>query len=154
MSARSWWLAGAGVLLVLLGVGGSPSPAVGGERARASRVPGEIVVGFEHSASEAARGQVVARVGATEKQKNKLKKIDAKVLKVPPARVDAVLKRLHDDPRVRYAEPNYVVSASVVPNDPSFSQLWGMHNTGQVVNGTPGTPDADIDAPEAWNIVR
>jgi hypothetical protein len=29
-----------------------------------------------------------------------------------------------------------------------FSDLWGMHNTGQ----TGGTADADIDAPEAWEI--
>ncbi|MDD1729779.1 MAG: S8 family serine peptidase [Methanospirillum sp.] len=39
--------------------------------------------------------------------------------------------------------------ASVTPNDPGFSLLWGLHNTGQ----TPfsGTADADIDAPEAWD---
>ena len=29
-----------------------------------------------------------------------------------------------------------------------FSELWGMHNTGQ----TGGTPGADIHAPEAWDI--
>ena len=31
-----------------------------------------------------------------------------------------------------------------------FSELWGLHNTGQLVNGFAGTADADIDAPEAW----
>ncbi len=35
-----------------------------------------------------------------------------------------------------------------IPNDPSFSGQWDMHNTGQ----SGGTPDADIDAPEAWDI--
>jgi subtilisin family serine protease len=35
-----------------------------------------------------------------------------------------------------------------VTNDPSFCDLWGLHNTGQVG----GTPGADIHAPEAWNI--
>jgi len=34
------------------------------------------------------------------------------------------------------------------PGDPSYGALWGLHNTGQ----TGGTPDADIDAPEAWDI--
>jgi Subtilase family len=34
------------------------------------------------------------------------------------------------------------------PNDPMFNQQWALHNTGQ----TGGTPDADIDAPEAWDI--
>jgi len=47
-----------------------------------------------------------------------------------------------------YAEPDYIVHAEVTPNDSSFSELWGMHNTGQ----TGGTADVDIDAPEAWNL--
>jgi subtilisin family serine protease len=38
--------------------------------------------------------------------------------------------------------------AQTVPNDPSFSTMWGLHNTGQ----SGGTVDADIDAPEAWDI--
>jgi len=44
-------------------------------------------------------------------------------------------------------EPDYVVfTSAVTPNDPSFSSLWGLHNTGQ----TGGSGDADIDAPDAW----
>lgn len=47
------------------------------------------------------------------------------------------------------AEPDYVVHANaVLPGDSSFGQLWGLHNTGQ----SGGTVDADIDAPEAWEI--
>src|SRR3989475_13017900 len=49
-------------------------------------------------------------------------------------------------PDVLYAEPNWIVDAQVVPNDPSFSSLWGLNNTGQ----SGGIPDADIDALEAW----
>ncbi len=50
---------------------------------------------------------------------------------------------------VLYVEPNYEVEAlSLIPNDPRFNELWNMHNTGQ----TGGTADADIDAPEAWDI--
>lgn len=60
----------------------------------------------------------------------------------------SVLDMLNNDPRVEYAEPNYIIKANVIPNDPSFSSLWGMNNTGQ----TGGTLDADVDAPEAWNI--
>jgi PKD repeat protein/subtilisin family serine protease len=53
------------------------------------------------------------------------------------------------DPNVLYAEPNYILYAvDVFPNDPGFSNLWGLHNTGQ----TGGTVDADIDAPESWQI--
>ncbi len=49
---------------------------------------------------------------------------------------------------VLYAEPNYKYRLFVIPDDPLFYELWGMHNIGQ----TDGTVDADIDAPEAWDI--
>ena len=50
---------------------------------------------------------------------------------------------------VSYIEPNFVFDTSATyPNDPNFDQLWGLHNTGQLG----GQPDADIDAPEAWDI--
>lgn len=49
-----------------------------------------------------------------------------------------------------FAELDYVATGSgnVIPNDPSFSSQYYLHNTGQ--NG--GTVDADIDATEAWEI--
>jgi subtilisin family serine protease len=49
---------------------------------------------------------------------------------------------------VVYAEPNFIVRTQTVPNDPSFGDLWALHNTGQAG----GASDADIDAPEAWDI--
>lgn len=50
---------------------------------------------------------------------------------------------------VEYAEPDYVQTIDRnLPDDPRFGELWGMDNSGQ----TGGTPDADIDAPEAWSV--
>jgi subtilisin family serine protease/subtilisin-like proprotein convertase family protein len=49
---------------------------------------------------------------------------------------------------VTTAEPDYVVTADLIPNDPSFPTQWGLNNTGQ----SGGVADADIDAPEAWNV--
>jgi hypothetical protein len=49
---------------------------------------------------------------------------------------------------VEFAEIDGIGGVAEIPNDPDFSRLYGMHNTGQ----TGGTPDADIDAPEAWDI--
>ena len=57
------------------------------------------------------------------------------------------LKKVRSHPAVLYAEPNYIVGVNGIPNDSEFSQLWGMHNTGQ----TGGVEDADIDAVEAWD---
>lgn len=56
------------------------------------------------------------------------------------------------DPRVAYAEPDYLLRVATMPDDPFLPQLWGLHNTGQVVGSVAGTPDADIDAPEAWDV--
>lgn len=55
---------------------------------------------------------------------------------------------LRTNPMIAYYEPNLIVTVSQIPNDPSFPSLYGLHNTGQ----TGGTMDADIDAPEAWDI--
>ena len=48
----------------------------------------------------------------------------------------------------RSLEPDRILTSAALPNDPSFSRLWGLHNTGQ----TGGVIDADIDAAEAWNV--
>lgn len=62
--------------------------------------------------------------------------------------VKDALSKIRNNPAVLYAEPDYIVQANVMPDDTSFSELWGLHNTGQ----TGGVDDADIDAPEAWDI--
>jgi len=53
---------------------------------------------------------------------------------------------------VRFAESDLIFTgvSSMIPNDPGFTNgsLWGLHNTGQ----SGGTSDADMDAPEAWDI--
>lgn len=58
------------------------------------------------------------------------------------------LNKVRQHPAVLYAEPDYIVSTAGIPDDSRFAELWGMHNTGQ----TGGVDDADIDAPEAWDI--
>lgn len=58
---------------------------------------------------------------------------------------------------VVFAEPSeagFNDALIYIPDDPDFPQLWGLHNTGQVVSGVAGTADADIDAAEAWDINR
>ena len=66
--------------------------------------------------------------------------------------VDALIRALSTHPNVLFVEPNYVIGAIGVPNDPGFPLLWGLQNTGQVVGGVPGTPGADIHAVPAWDV--
>jgi subtilisin family serine protease len=59
-----------------------------------------------------------------------------------------MIQELEKISAIESVEPNYLLHIDqTFPNDPSFNSLWGLHNTGQ----TGGTPDIDIDAPEAWD---
>jgi serine protease len=55
---------------------------------------------------------------------------------------------------VVYAEPNYIVHASVTPNDTSFGLLWGLVNNGQNIGGQAGAAGADISADQAWAVTK
>ncbi len=146
ITPRVGLLAAAALSACLALAGGSARSADAAKPQAPAAVPGELIVGFERGASPAGRRAAVANVGAAEEES--FPEIRAALVKVPPAQTDAAMKRLLADPRVRYVEPNHVLSIAATPNDPSFGQLWGLHNTGQ----TGGAADADIDAPEAWDV--
>ncbi len=66
---------------------------------------------------------------------------------------EAVLSMLASQGIVSAFEPDLPISVSAVtgastPNDPRYGELYGLHNTGQ----SGGSADADIDAPEAWQV--
>ncbi|HEV8375238.1 MAG TPA: S8 family serine peptidase [Candidatus Polarisedimenticolia bacterium] len=61
--------------------------------------------------------------------------------------VERALEKLKKNPRVEYAEPNYVIVPVTVPDDTLFSSQWPLLNSG----GQGGTADADIDADGAWD---
>ncbi|MFA4947635.1 MAG: S8 family serine peptidase, partial [Candidatus Krumholzibacteriia bacterium] len=105
----------------------------------------QVIVKLKHGLHKAdgdkIRGELRSKI------KHRFKLIDAELWDISGMTVDEAINKYRGDPRVEYIEPNYVVTAlDAIPNDPSFPLLWGLHNTGQ----TGGTPDADIDAPEAW----
>ncbi len=62
----------------------------------------------------------------------------------------SVLQQVRNHRTVEIAQFNHtnLTLRTTFPDDPGFSNQWGLHNTGQ----TGGTFDADIDAPEAWDI--
>ena len=71
--------------------------------------------------------------------------------------VEEAVIRYESSPFVEYAEPNYVWhTCATIPNDDYFRYLYGLHNTGdqQATQRWFRAPlaDADIDAPEAWDI--
>jgi subtilisin family serine protease len=66
------------------------------------------------------------------------------------ADLELALRAFYADPAVEYAEYDFAGHGSFYPDDPRFAEQWGLHNTGQ----EGGTPDADVDAPEAWDVTR
>ena len=74
------------------------------------------------------------------------------VITVPAGEtVPGLIARYQQSGLVKIAEPDYLVYAdATLPNDPYFTNglLWGLDNHGQ--NG--GTPHADIDAVDAWDV--
>ena len=69
-------------------------------------------------------------------------------VRVTPGREAEMIAVLTARPDIEFAVYNYQLYALETPNDPEFNRQWNLHNTGQ----TGGVPDADIDAPEAWDI--
>ncbi len=85
------------------------------------------------SASEYAKNQFTLRVKAE-----------------PNGSALTVANQYYESDLTEYAYPNFITTFErrAAPNDLYYPDQWHLNNTGQ--DG--GQPDADIDAPEAWNI--
>lgn len=115
----------------------------------AEYVPGEVLIvpdeGFSASALS-AMGMFVEKEKRGESRYARVK------LKADKG-VEAAVAELSSTPGVKYAQPNYIYHATALPNDPDFSELWGLQNTGQTVDATAGTSGADISVASAWDTV-
>jgi subtilisin family serine protease len=76
--------------------------------------------------------------------------LPGQVLVRATAALGAVEQYFTTDVGIASFSQNGRTQLSATPNDPSYSQLYALNNVGQ--GG--GTPDADIDAPEAWNVTK
>ena len=132
----------------------APQPAPAGSSPVPLRyVPGELIVRFRPSAAAADRNALNSAQGARERRRLRVPR--AFLLRLAGGRdVPAAARAYERNPEVDFAQPNYIDEPVSTPNDPSFSSLWGLHNTGQTVNGVAGTADADLDAPEAWDATQ
>ena len=105
-------------------------------------VPGEILVKFKKSASKADIAQL--NTSMESKSIKTFPSIGVRHIKLKAWETVAdAIEKYSSDPSVEYAEPNYILHTfQTFPNDPSFGLLWGLNNA----------QNADIDAPEAWDI--
>lgn len=94
---------------------------------------GEVIVKFRSPKSSV---KILASLNARKYSPNLpygLQKISLPVGKS----LHEALAELNSNPDVLYAEPNYIARKSQIPNDPRFSEQWGM---------------SAISAPQAWDL--
>jgi len=124
-----------------------------------------LIVKLNQGASASEVSNLLAQIGVT--KVTTASQLGIAIWEIPSENVEKIISAYKYDPRFAYIERDSVITLDDVkktsptqenlatitpqtttPNDPSYPQLWGLNNTGQ----TGGTPDADIDAPEAWDI--
>jgi subtilisin family serine protease len=155
MTAAVFTLAGAAGLVSCDGVV-EPGPDTAVEAVmRAGRaspagahVPGQLLVRFK-SGTPPATAQIVHGAHTTRVLRSFRVPSNLHLVELPAGMdVPEAMARYRRDPSVLYVQPNHRYRITErIPDDPRFEELWGMHNL-----GTSGATDADIDAPEAWDI--
>ena len=139
-------------ILVGFSTDAGAKPATGGEEPSFKTgkdeefAPGRIIVKLKEGVPSEEFDKINrGNGGRTEK---KIPRTRFNVVDLPAGLpVEEAVKRYEAATQVEYAEPDFVYVASATPNDPSFTKLWGLHNTGQ----TGGVSDADVDASEVWD---
>src|SRR3954449_1744657 len=115
--------------------------------ASAARYDSDTLLVKFRSGTSAAEKRAALSVPGVGADRGQIAGIGTHVVSV--SRDPAVLARvLSRSAVVKYAEPNFVLRAQATPNDPLFVDEYGLNNLGQ----TGGSPDADIDAPEGWDL--
>ncbi len=131
--------------------------------------PDRVLVRFRPGTAASETGKAHRQAGG--RKLREIPGIGVHIVKVPGGSVQQKVASYRKNPNVEFAEPDFY-RVLIVPdegNDPGllncgavegreyFEEQWGLDNTGQehTVNGViqvMGTPDADIDAPEGWDI--
>ncbi|MFW6175155.1 MAG: S8 family serine peptidase, partial [Chloroflexota bacterium] len=139
-------------VVALVVTGSGPRAATGNDQSeQRGFAPGRLLVGLEDAAASPSAAS--SELQSTLRRHNAtavraIGESGTHVVSTPPGRELALARALSRDPGIAFAEPDYTVTTAEIPDDPRFDELWGLHND----DDNPGTPDADIDAPEAWDI--
>jgi subtilisin family serine protease len=138
---------------------------LGGEvLARPNYAAGEILVKFKERVSSSRQSLAMSKRGHSSlRSLGGASRRTSRVKLDSTDSVEDALASYRNDPDVEYAEPNYILKLTALPNDPRFSAQWGLRNTGQTVsasgiqgtieNPATGTSGSDMDLESAWNLV-
>ncbi|MFP4611188.1 MAG: S8 family serine peptidase [Thiohalophilus sp.] len=142
---RYFWI----LLAFLLSFSLSAAPRAPDElptaESRPDHVPGELLVKFKEQTDAAVQGSFMAELNARDHRPLPLDRVH--LIKLPrSADAKAMASLYANDPRIEYAEPNYLYYTQKAPDDPDYinDKLWGLNNT--------DTPDNDMNAEAAWDL--
>lgn len=116
-------------------------------------VSSRLIVRYRPGVAAQVKGSLRAALAPGARVVKSYPRWGLEVLELPAggdARIQAPAFRRR--PEVAWAEPDQRRRVALLPSDPHLARLWGLHNAGQRVNGVSGSPDADTDAPEAWDL--
>lgn len=115
-------------------------------------VEGELIIRY------AGKSTIFDKIKVREK--NSLEKIkdlpsNMELVRLPEGLSTSKAKdKLAFDKNVMSVQPNFLYYPdAAITNDPYAGIEWGLYNQGQEILGIAGTPDIDIDAPEAWGLM-
>ncbi len=97
--------------------------------------PGQILVKFRAPTPPLEAASILAQQDLAIGEE--IQGLQVRRVAVPPGQEQAMVERLSQDPRVEYAELDYLVYATIIPNDTEYYRQWGP---------------AKIQAPAAWDL--
>ena len=105
--------------------------------ADAPYVPDQIVVKLKEGLNSPYAAQLHTAQETT--VVDEIPQIGVQILRVPPGEIEARITAYRADPRVEYAEPDYIAQPANEPNDPYYGDgaQWGLQK---------------IFAPQAWDL--
>ncbi len=133
--------------ILFMGLAGAKSPqnnSGGGPKF----VPEELIVKFKGGVSDREIDAINMITGTSVLSVNRIAHFMRLRIHGSDRSVRQLVRRYRAREDVQYAEPNYIVHTSLFSDDPSFSQLWALYNSGQ----SGGSPGADIYATDAWDL--
>lgn len=130
------------------------------EQAPADFVEGEVIVRFKRGPT---KSQVQSLLRAHRlSQKRRFDYLSARhgcewvVVRATNMTTMELLQLFRTNPLVDVVEPNHLRTICRIrrPNDMYFTNQWALENEGQEINGTAGTPGADVGFRAAWAMSR
>ncbi len=104
-----------------------------------------LLVRFEDQATQQSAKSIMQRVNG--EIIYRFRTIPAGIVRVPAnTPLEQAVRTISALSGIRYAEPMPVREVNDLPNDPMFSELWGLRNKRQ----TGGTLDADVQVEPVW----